>query len=136
MGRELKRVPMDFDWPIDEMWKGYNLRNVYPNHSCEICQKEYPCLEDAEYCIPYNPEHRKKWFYEPPVGEGYQMWENTSEGSPQSPVFKTLEELCAWLEETRASWFAGMTATKEQWYNTFLDKSVGIVIVKTKTEVK
>lgn len=35
---------------------------------------------------------------EVPEGEGYQLWENTSEGSPYSPVFKTLDELCAWLE--------------------------------------
>lgn len=23
MGRELKRVPLDFDWPLNERWKGY-----------------------------------------------------------------------------------------------------------------
>lgn len=51
---------------------------------------------------------------EPPKGEGYQLWENTSEGSPQSPVFATLEELCAWCAEN-ASTFGAFKATAEQW---------------------
>lgn len=34
---------------------------------------------------------------EPPAGEGYQLWETVSEGSPISPVFATPEELAEWL---------------------------------------
>lgn len=34
---------------------------------------------------------------DPPFGEGYQLWETFSEGSPISPVFKTPEELADWL---------------------------------------
>lgn len=34
---------------------------------------------------------------EPPVGEGWQLWENTSEGSPISPAFATADELAAWM---------------------------------------
>lgn len=30
---------------------------------------------------------------EPPAGDGYQIWETVSEGSPISPVFATPEEL-------------------------------------------
>jgi hypothetical protein len=33
----------------------------------------------------------------PPVGEGYQVWETVSEGSPISPVFATPPELAAWM---------------------------------------
>jgi hypothetical protein len=33
---------------------------------------------------------------EPPVGEGWQLWETTTEGSPKSPVFRTAEKLAAW----------------------------------------
>jgi hypothetical protein len=51
---------------------------------------------------------------EPPTGEGYQLWENTSEGSPQSPVFATMEELCEWCAEN-ASVFAGEKATARRW---------------------
>lgn len=34
---------------------------------------------------------------EPPAGDGYQMWETVSEGSPISPVFKTSEELARYM---------------------------------------
>lgn len=34
---------------------------------------------------------------EPPTGEGYQVWETVSEGSPISPVFPTADELVKWL---------------------------------------
>ena len=54
---------------------------------------------------------------EPPEGEGYQLWENTSEGSPISPVFKTLEELCAWAE-TGATIFGDSKLSKEEWLET------------------
>ena len=51
---------------------------------------------------------------EPPVGDGYQLWETTSEGSPVSPVFATFDELCEWCEKN-AHTFASYTATKEEW---------------------
>lgn len=34
---------------------------------------------------------------EPPAGEGYQIWETVSEGSPISPVFATPEELANYM---------------------------------------
>lgn len=34
---------------------------------------------------------------EPPTGEGWQLWETVSEGSPISPVFATPEELATWM---------------------------------------
>lgn len=34
---------------------------------------------------------------EPPSGEGWQVWENVTEGSPVSPVFATSEALVKWL---------------------------------------
>jgi len=39
---------------------------------------------------------------EPPAGEGWQLWETVSEGSPVSPVFPTPEALATWL----ATWYA------------------------------
>lgn len=33
----------------------------------------------------------------PPAGEGWQLWEIVSDGSPVSPVFATAEELAHWL---------------------------------------
>ncbi len=34
---------------------------------------------------------------QPPAGDGWQLWETVSEGSPVSPVFSTPERLAAWL---------------------------------------
>ena len=52
---------------------------------------------------------------EPPTGEGFQLWETTSEGSPSSPVFETLDLLCEYLEAEKVSVFGKNTATKERW---------------------
>lgn len=51
---------------------------------------------------------------EPPTGDGFQLWETTSEGSPVSPVFTSLEELCAWCADN-ATTFGSEKATKEEW---------------------
>lgn len=53
-------------------------------------------------------------FYEPPEGPGFQLWENTSEGSPKSPVLKTLDELCEWCAKYETT-FASFKASKEEW---------------------
>lgn len=53
---------------------------------------------------------------EPPAGPGYQLWENTTEGSPQSPVFATLRELAEWCQ-TGATTFGHQRATAEEWYS-------------------
>lgn len=34
MGREVKRVPLNFQWPINEIWKGY-VNPIYAEHSHE-----------------------------------------------------------------------------------------------------
>jgi hypothetical protein len=55
---------------------------------------------------------------EPPEGEGWQLWETTSEGSPQSPVFASAEALAAWCEGN-ATVFADMRWTAAQWLASF-----------------
>lgn len=37
---------------------------------------------------------------EPPAGDGYQLWETVSDGSPISPVFAAPEELADWLTDS------------------------------------
>lgn len=34
---------------------------------------------------------------EPPTGDGFQLWETVSEGSPMSPVFATADDLAQWM---------------------------------------
>jgi hypothetical protein len=90
MGRELKRVPMDFDHPLDEVWPGY---------------------------LPQTDEEAEDETWEgtePPEGEGYQLWETTTEGSPQSPVFATLDELCTYAAE-RCTTFASNKTSAAEW---------------------
>ncbi len=41
---------------------------------------------------------------EPPAGEGWQVWETVSEGSPITPVFATAEELATHLSTVGTSW--------------------------------
>jgi hypothetical protein len=141
MGRELKRVPLDFNYPLNHLWLGYapsledlqNLKGIvekvpeillYQGNVCESCDKKFNnCSESASYCVWYNPDLRSQWFMEPPVGDGYQLWETTSEGSPVSPVFETLEELCQWCE-VHASTFSSFKATKEQWQKMLSEDNV------------
>jgi hypothetical protein len=67
----------------------------------------------------WTPPEARQWAedwdgWDPPEGDGYQLWETTSEGSPTSPVFRTLEELCFWCEEN-ATTFGSFKATAEEW---------------------
>ena len=115
MGRTLKRVPLNFDWPLNKIWYGYYSSychdSDYSAGGCENC-KHFATLEGigfTEYgCPDFEP------FIGPPEGECYQLWETTTEGSPVSPVFKTLDELCEWCESNYTV-FADMKASKEQW---------------------
>lgn len=51
---------------------------------------------------------------EPPKGDGWQLWETVSEGSPVSPVFLTADELAGWMSdpERGRDWVPADTARK------------------------
>lgn len=126
MGRELKRVPLDFDYPLNTVWYGYYDKEI------SFCHDRYPagCIGCKAYAKIKGIEIEKLGcpkfheFYgiqknlsnkvEPPEGDGYQLWETTSEGSPVSPVFTTLDELCDWCEDN-ATTFGSYKATKDEW---------------------
>jgi hypothetical protein len=60
---------------------------------CAVCQGE-----GSFWDAPENKAAFEAWAQtEPPVGDGFQMWETVSEGAPISPVFATAELLAAWL---------------------------------------
>lgn len=186
MGRELKRVALDFDWPLNKVWKGYinpyyeeckycegsgssiagkrlsglvNLILLSGSDACDgkchpyfydmplhgserkVCEIEMAelstglagrkpsflghdacdrwtaiktiikaagvsedwgtCKECNGHGIPKDKyEAYDKWQQEePPTGEGYQIWETVSEGSPISPVFNTPEKLAKYMSE-------------------------------------
>ena len=115
MGRTLKRVPLNFDWPLNTIWYGYYSSychdSDYSAGGCDNC-KRFATLKGIALtsygCPDFEP------FLGPPKGEGFQLWETTTEGSPVSPVFETLDELCEWCESNYTV-IAVMKVSKEQW---------------------
>lgn len=75
MSRLVKRVPVDFEH--EGTWPGYT-RNCGDDEcgGCDLCAR-----------------------VDPPTGEGWQLWEDVSEGSPVSPVFVERASLVAWIVE-------------------------------------
>lgn len=113
INRVLKRVPLDFSYPIGEVWSGYRILSSLENSFAECHHKLYDCnnckafgksigLPFTDYGCPDMDVFRREVLQtylpklSPPVGEGYQLWETVTEGSPFSPVFATLEDLCRW----------------------------------------
>lgn len=89
MGRELKRVALDFNWPIDKTWEGY----VNPHHvavKCEHCDGSgyspgAKKLSDQWYgYVPFRPEDRGSAPYAPtyPV-----IWEFAKRNVERTPDF-------------------------------------------------
>ena len=222
MGREMRRVPLDFDAPLGQVWEGY----VNPHsRRCDVCEghgdtassrflmdwlrilpiaaeeslcgtpehlahyaktgRIYPhpdlqaepmCVESAEdlgdqlwdlverlngaelRAGPFGLSETVNWnlyrrllefaglpedwghcpacqgsgmhpdakeaydaweHYDPPTGEGFQLWNTTGAGAPKSPVFETIEELAAWCE--RGSTICGTSEylSKEEWLKMF-----------------
>lgn len=159
--REVKRVALDFDWPIGKgkVWKGYI---APPERQCRHCDygasEAYMHIEkhvnamffdsaarsDPQYkailqalagraplsaklghdvvdrnnavlklgelaglpknwefcphCGGHGIEPGNEWQpFEPPSGAGWQLWETTTEGSPESPVLGSADELADWM---------------------------------------
>lgn len=204
MGREIKRVALDFDWPLDISWKGYH--NPYSPVQCKPCDhsglndatkklsddwythlrtdgregwsrhleqadvdalvaadrlydlthiwegkwirredghvptaeevnewarygmghdsiNQWICVEARAkrlgiygechlckgngyyWCEDKYEELHENWQHiEPPAGEGWQVWETVSEGSPITPVFPTKEGLIDYLAQRGDLW--------------------------------
>lgn len=206
MGRELKRVPLDFKWPIGEVWRGFVNPHYAKRRECVACggsgsttagqrlgdlvsllmlsgddalrgechpylcatplystsgktcgadmaeltaglagrppsflghdacdkwtakkkiiaaaglPKEWgECQECGGEGEIWQPPEAKQaaddWEpIEPPTGDGYQIWETVSEGSPISPVFATPENLARHMACTR--WGADTGSSVETW---------------------
>ncbi len=135
MGRELRRVPKDWEHPKDSLGRYIPMRDG--DHVTA-------CKEWLARCIAWQnepPERRKiaeyYWQHErPPEDYGergcpmfksprddlthYMLYESTSEGTPLSPAFETIEEVAAWAAEN-ASTFGNFRATKEEWFEMLSD---------------
>lgn len=60
-----------------------------------LCRR---CKGTANIGSKAQRAEQKAWTpTKPPTGDGWQLWETVSEGSPQSPVFTTGEDLARWM---------------------------------------
>lgn len=146
MGREIRMVRAGWNHPVDT--KGNYIPLYKGPYSVHLAEWEEEAAHWANSeILDYStwPERRtfkpkeesaltcesfEKWNGKPPVKDEYMpewpngeatmivMYEDTSEGTPISPAFKTPEELARWLTNTSASAFGGMTASYEQWLAT------------------
>lgn len=223
MGRDIKRVPVGFDWPINEVWTGYLMPDKYREDKCPDCDSGrtpalswveaitwlLPMLADdlrsqsfagtEHQFTPFGDDRSKihpylsslmnvhtdrrpsadiaeliegltgekpgmfgyisssaswkitaklreaagvdeNWGYcttcgghssienypgqraeaeawectEPPTGDGWQVWETVSEGSPISPVFADRESLIAWLMSPAYTWGTSRPLSRQQ----------------------
>ena len=208
MGRELKRVPLDFKWPENKVWGGYLNPYYAKSRDCEACNGRGETFARQRLgdiisllmlsgtdalrgeCHPYlrhsplyatrgmtcgrdmaeltaalagrepsrlghdscdkwsakkkviaaaglpetwglcpacsgsgtawdSPEDEQAaeaWERtEPPAGDGYQIWETVSEGSPISPVFATPEALAEYMNGR--AWGGDKGCSYESWLN-------------------
>lgn len=139
MGREVRRVPKDWQHP-----KGKSLFRV---QDVSKLQAEWDFARDQwnrgltddwnggwkphTYTEPYEDyagrrpceeDYMPQWSDDQCTH--YQMYETTSEGSPISPVMETAEALAQWLADNGASIFGYSTATYETWLRIIVGEAV------------
>ena len=77
--------------------------------TCDHCNGDGEIWPSEEAKATYEAWSRS----EPPTGDGYQIWETVSEGSPISPVFATPEELAEYMASH--PWGADRGSSFESW---------------------
>jgi hypothetical protein len=121
MGREVRRVPADWQHPKDEHGR---YKPLFEGDRYETRRKDFEeklAAEGMQAAIDWCGNPPNKEDYMPAWTEAEKthlmMYEDTSEGTPISPAFKTPEELARWLADNEASSFGDMTASYEAWLN-------------------
>jgi hypothetical protein len=61
MSREVRRVPIDFDWPLGKVWDGYLLPDRFAENACPDCARGYsPQAQDLHDLwwgdVPFDPQ--------------------------------------------------------------------------------
>ena len=134
MGREVRRVPADWEHPkkygqgsLEPLYDGYG--DALEEFRVAVEKMGLGEALDYHGGGPVSENYMPDW----PEAERthYQMYEDTTEGTPLSPVFPTPEELARWLADNGASSFGSMTATYDQWLVTCRGASaVSMVIAR------
>lgn len=119
MGREVRRVPADWQHPKDErghykpLYSGIRYKRdadefmeTANSKGLQVAVEDFGGAPNANDYMPAWPEEQCSHF---------MMYEDVSEGTPISPAFATPEELARWLADTGASACGDMTASYEGW---------------------
>lgn len=108
------------DWSIAGFGHDSCNQWVVANTECKRLGCETQCHrchgEGTLWPTPEIKQLHEDWeSTEPPAGDGYQLWETVSEGSPISPVFATPEELADWLAIDENQKGTDKGTTRAQW---------------------
>ncbi|WP_333571290.1 hypothetical protein [Sphingomonas sp.] len=145
MGREVRRVPADWQHPktYNEYRREMTYVPLFEGSDYEQRAAEWDeewakwqdgicrAYGDGPEWEPIEEKHRHMRYTDyagsRPSPDDYMpnwpkeqrthlmMYEDTSEGTPISPAFETPEELARWLADNNASAFAGDGASYEHW---------------------
>lgn len=111
MGREIRRVPQDWEHPVDERGHFKPLYDesftdaasewlrdaiAWSQGKHESQDKDYPFYWQYAGAPPDEKYYRPAWGS---PAECYQIYETVSEGTPVSPVFGTLEAMIDWMTQ-------------------------------------
>ena len=114
MGREIRRVPADWEHPTNNLGHFQPLFDRdYENeskewweeatkwHAGDVSESDKEYREKYPWYWEWGSNPPDKEYYRPAWTEEeathYQAYETVSEGTPKSPVFKTLAEMAAWM---------------------------------------
>lgn len=142
MGREVRRVPADWQHPKERLDGRICFKPLENGYLADRARYDLHKAKWDEGLIPDYSDYENKWlpkdedakqepfeeFYggnpdpdeympvwTPEQATHFQMYETCTEGTPISPVMESIEDLARWLTDNKASAFAGMTATYEEW---------------------
>jgi hypothetical protein len=148
MGREMRKVPSDWEHPKDKQGNYIPLHDGWRFKSdMEYWRKELKEFHTVNFRKHYPDAHKdhfwqclRDWCGDKPLKSDYMpvwteeeathcmMYEDTSEGTPISPKFETPEELARWLADTRASKFADMPTDYADWMRIINGGFSGLIV--------
>lgn len=148
MGREVRRVPANWDhWSYSDQplfdnfkaklarWDEHNanweegLYFDYINKTWTPIPSQYKVYEYSQWDNPrpdpidYMPD------WDESERTHYQAYENTTEGTPISPVMATEDDLIDWLVDNKASAFGDMTGDRDFWTSVVKQNSGGLITI-------
>lgn len=133
MGRQVRRVPASwehpkgddgrllpmFDKPFSVAAREWLDEAIAWDNGTHPDLAEHPDRKTRyQFFWQWSGEPPNEKYYRPDFTEEathYQMYEDTSEGTPISPVMDSPEALARWLADNGASRFGEMTASYESW---------------------